>query len=200
MRALFVRKSSTKTAWIIAAVGVLLALAAYVADLPIGSENSLSALLNPLESTHPNLSQSHVEPKQTTVTAMDSASNVVPSIGQSSAVSDEQKIQKFLDQWAADWGSKNLDGYLSAYSEHFKPEANKSRADWLSERRSRIMSKSKIKVRISDLEILNGKGTEIRFTQMYEADQIKAVTVKYMTLALALNDVGQMQIVREHSK
>jgi hypothetical protein len=199
MRALFVRKSSTKTAWIIAAVGVLLALVAYVADLPTGSENGLNAWLNRGEAVNPGSSEVATVAIQPGPTVQEPASDSAAKGSAQSVVPVEQSVHQFLDQWAADWSERDLDAYSGAYSEVFRPETHKSKADWLLERRSRILSKKKIVVRISELAILSSsdKGTDISFTQAYEADQIKSVTVKYMTL---VTREGRWQIVRERTK
>jgi tetratricopeptide (TPR) repeat protein len=97
--------------------------------------------------------------------------------------------------WAHAWSAKDMGGYLGAYGKEFDPPGKQSRKAWEDERRSRIVGKSRIAVRISDLNVsVNGNKAVARFKQDYSADALKVNSRK--TLELVKNG-ERWTIVRE---
>ena len=88
-----------------------------------------------------------------------------------------------------------MNGYLAAYAKDFDPPGNQPRKAWEDERRSRIVGKSRISVKVSDLNVsVNGPKATARFRQAYAADGLNVTSRK----TLELQKVGdRWLIVRE---
>lgn len=102
-----------------------------------------------------------------------------------------------INAWANAWAAKDMKGYLAAYDKNFDPPGKKSRSAWEKERESRIMGKSKISVKLSDIKVtVNGDKASAQFKQAYSADALNVTSRK--TLDLIQSD-GRWKIVRENS-
>lgn len=110
----------------------------------------------------------------------------------------EQQIRDFVNDWANSWASKNLDAYFGAYADKFQPESKKSLQEWRLERRQKILSKTRISVRVNDLAILSAdhQGVSVRFNQEYVADQFQSMTPKVLVLN---QQADQWKIHREYT-
>jgi hypothetical protein len=76
-----------------------------------------------------------------------------------------------------------MSGYLGAYGREFDPPGKMSRRDWEEERRARIVGKSRITVRITDLNVsVNGNKAVARFKQAYSADTLNVNSRKTLEL------------------
>ena len=85
--------------------------------------------------------------------------------------------------------------YLAAYGKEFDPAGNQSRKAWEEERRARIVGKSRINVKLSDMRIeVNGNKARARFRQDYSADTLNVSSRKTLDLVKAGD---QWVIVRE---
>ena len=105
------------------------------------------------------------------------------------------EIELAVQAWAAAWSSKDVPGYLAAYGKDFDPPGKQSRKAWEEERRNRIVGKSRINVKVSDLAV-NVAGTKAtaKFKQAYSADTLNVTSRK----TLDLQKVGdRWTIVRE---
>jgi hypothetical protein len=79
-----------------------------------------------------------------------------------------------------------MGGYLGAYGKEFDPPGKMSRAAWEAERRSRIVGKSHISVRLSDLHVsVNGNRAVAKFKQAYSADSLNVSSRKTLELVKA---------------
>ena len=88
-----------------------------------------------------------------------------------------------------------MDGYLAAYSKDFELPGNLSRKDWEKQRRDRILGKSTISVKISQLRIkIQGDKAQAQFRQDYKADSLNVSSRK--TLEFVRNG-DRWSIVRE---
>ena len=58
-----------------------------------------------------------------------------------------------LQQWAAAWSAKDVEGYLAAYDVEFLPPRELSRSAWEAERRVRLKRPKQIEVGLSDFEV-----------------------------------------------
>ena len=88
-----------------------------------------------------------------------------------------------------------MKAYLGAYDKSFDPPGNQSRAAWEKEREARIVGKSKISVKLSDINVsVKGDKATARFRQAYSADSLNVSSRK--TLDLVHNN-GRWTIVRE---
>ena len=104
-------------------------------------------------------------------------------------------VEAAVNAWAKAWSSKDMPGYLGAYGKEFDPPGNQTRKAWEEERRDRIVGKSRITVRVSDLSVkVDGDKATARFRQAYSADSLNVNGRK----TLELHKVGdRWLIVRE---
>jgi len=104
-------------------------------------------------------------------------------------------VEAAVDAWAKAWSSKDMHAYLGAYGKDFDPPGNQTRKAWEEERRDRIVGKSRITVRVSDLAVkVDGDKATARFRQGYSADSLNVNGRK----TLELQKVGdRWLIVRE---
>ncbi len=106
-----------------------------------------------------------------------------------------QAVTAAVQAWAAAWAAKDMKAYLGAYDKSFDPPGNQNRAAWEKERESRIVGKSKISVKLSDINVsVKGDKATARFRQAYSADALNVTSRK--TLDLVHNN-GRWTIVRE---
>jgi ketosteroid isomerase-like protein len=118
-----------------------------------------------------------------------------PAAAPAAASGNGKEVEAAVHAWAAAWSSKDVGGYLGAYGKEFDPPGKMSRAAWESERRARIVGKSKISVQISDLNVsVNGNKAVARFKQAYSADSLKVSSRKTLDL---VKSGDRWTIVRE---
>ena len=106
-----------------------------------------------------------------------------------------QAVTSAVQAWAAAWSSKDMKGYLGAYDKSFDPPGRQGRAAWEKEREARIVGKSKISVKLSDITVsVQGDKATARFRQAYSADALNVSSRKTLDL---VNNNGRWTIVRE---
>ena len=107
----------------------------------------------------------------------------------------DKEVQAAVQAWATAWSSKDMSGYLAAYGKEFDPPGSQSRKTWEEERRKRIVGKSHISVKVSDMNVsVNGSRATAKFKQAYNADSLSVSSRK----TLELQKVGdRWVIVRE---
>ena len=72
-----------------------------------------------------------------------------------------------------------MNAYLGAYAKNFDTPKNLPRKAWEEERRDRIMGKSRISVKVSDLVTkTNGNTAVVKFRQSYDADALSTSSRK----------------------
>ena len=111
-------------------------------------------------------------------------------------VTDTAKdVEQAVEKWAKAWAAKDMTSYLGAYGKDFQPPGKMSRKEWEKQRRDRIVGKSTIQVKISQLRVqIEGDRAQARFRQDYKADALSVSSRK----TLHLNKVGgQWHIVKE---
>ncbi len=95
-----------------------------------------------------------------------------------------QEINAAVQSWAAAWSAKNTPDYFNAYGKDF--EAPGGRRTWEEERKKRIIGKSKISVKLSDVAItVNGNKAQAKFRQEYNADALAVSSRKTLDLVKA---------------
>ena len=106
-----------------------------------------------------------------------------------------QAVTATVHAWADAWAAKDMKAYLGAYDKSFDPPGRQTRAAWEKERESRIVGKSKISVKLSDLSVsVKGDKATARFRQAYSAEALNVASRK--TLDLVQHN-GRWAIVRE---
>lgn len=127
------------------------------------------------------------------------ASPSVPSPPASAppTVTIEAQIRDTLEGWRQSWSSRDIDAYLGFYSTDFIPESGVNRAAWVENRRKKLLSRSHISVRISDIKISRLENGQIKVTllQDYESGQHQE-TRRPKTFLLKLEN-GGWRIVQE---
>ncbi|HYD76866.1 tetratricopeptide repeat protein [Ramlibacter sp.] len=111
------------------------------------------------------------------------------------ATDASRDVENAVQAWAKAWSAKDMQAYLAAYGPDFDPPGKQSRKAWEEERRSRIVPRSRISVRLSDLDIeVDGSKATAKFRQAYSADGLNINGNK----TLELRKVGdRWLIVRE---
>jgi tetratricopeptide (TPR) repeat protein len=96
--------------------------------------------------------------------------------------SAENEISEAVKTWATAWSQRDITTYLGAYSKDF--ESGKPRSAWEAERKSRILNRSSIEVKISKLKVLtlNPRQAEVTFHQDYESGNIKSSSTKTLMM------------------
>lgn len=118
-----------------------------------------------------------------------------PAPAAAAAGNAEKDVEAAVEAWARAWAAKDMAGYLAAYGKEFDPPGSQSRKAWEEERRARIVGKSKISVKLSDLDVkVNGNKATARFRQAYSADALNISSRKTLDL---VKSGDRWAIVRE---
>lgn len=119
----------------------------------------------------------------------------VPPQAKPATPDNDEEVRNAVNGWALAWSRRDVAAYLAAYAKDFDTPDGKSRKAWEEERRDRISSKSKITVKLSDIQVETaGDKATVRFRQAYEADKLSVSSRK--TLQLVRNG-GRWLIVKE---
>ena len=120
------------------------------------------------------------------------APTVVASTANSGA---EKDVENAVRSWASAWSGKDMVGYLGSYGKDFNPPGSVGRKTWEEDRRSRIMGKSRISVKLADVAVsVNGTKAVVKFKQTYSADTLNVTSRKTLELVKAGD---KWSIVRE---
>ena len=118
-----------------------------------------------------------------------------PAPAAAASKASEKEVEAAVQAWATAWAAKDMPGYLAAYGPTFTPPGKQTRKAWEDERRARIVGKSKITVRLSDLNInVNGTKAVAKFRQAYSADTLNVSSRKTLEL---VKTGDRWSIVRE---
>lgn len=120
------------------------------------------------------------------VAAAAPADNAPPTPAVSALAPNEggvRDVEAAVQAWAAAWSAKNMVDYLAAYGEDFATPGKQSRKAWEEDRRVRIVGKTSISVKLSDLQIrVEGDKAVARFRQAYIADSLNVAGRKRLNL------------------
>lgn len=106
-----------------------------------------------------------------------------------------QQVQDAVQAWAQAWSSQNMPRYLSAYAPDYTPGKSITRAAWEAERAARITGRQFVRVKVSNFSFEStGPKVVVRFSQMYESDNIFSNTRKRLELVQL---EGRWKITRE---
>ena len=95
----------------------------------------------------------------------------------------EKEVEAAVRSWASAWAAKDMTGYLGSYGKEFDPPGKVGRKTWEEDRRSRIMGKSSISVKLNDLAVsVNGSKAVVKFKQAYSADALNVSSRKTLEL------------------
>jgi tetratricopeptide (TPR) repeat protein len=92
-------------------------------------------------------------------------------------------VEAAVRGWATAWAAKDMAAYLGSYSPNFDTPGKQSRKAWEQDRRERIVGKSRIDVKLSNLDIaMQGSKATARFKQDYNADSLNVSSRKTLNL------------------
>lgn len=98
-------------------------------------------------------------------------------------------VEAAVRTWADAWAGKNLNAYFASYGQGFAPADGQARQPWENSRRTRIVGKSRISVKLSDFAVaVQGSLATARFKQHYSAGALNISSRKMLTLALEANE------------
>ena len=103
-----------------------------------------------------------------------------------SAGAAEKEIESAVRAWADAWSSKDMSAYLASYGSNFDTPGSQPRKAWEEARRARIVGKSRISVKLSNLAVaVQGSKATAQFKQDYSADSLNVSSRKKLDLAKA---------------
>ena len=109
----------------------------------------------------------------------------------------QKEVEAAVHNWASAWAGKDMSAYLASYGANFDPPGKQARKSWEEERRTRIVGKSHISVKLSNVAVaVQGNKATAKFKQDYSADALNVSSRKTLDLA-KVND--RWVIVRESS-
>ena len=126
------------------------------------------------------------------------AANAVPAAPatMTAASNSDKDVEQAVQAWAKAWSSKDMNGYLGAYAKNFTTPKNQMRSAWEEERRARIVGKSRISVKVSDVVTkTSGNTATVKFRQTYDADALQTSSRK----TLELTKVGDRWLIAKES-
>lgn len=94
-------------------------------------------------------------------------------------------IEPAIDAWIEAWRAKNINAYLSAYADDFKPENGLSKKAWLAQRKQRLSGKrGDISVSLEDVTITlrNETQVSVQFFQKYASKVYSDEVTKQLDL------------------
>ena len=114
---------------------------------------------------------------------------------QAPAGNETADVEAAVAAWAKAWSARNMSSYLGAYAPNFTPGDGQSRKSWESERKSRIVPRSRIEVGVNDLSVsINGDRATAKFRQDYSSDTLNVTSRKTLDM---VKSGGRWLIVRE---
>lgn len=130
----------------------------------------------------------------TTPEAVEATAAVTPAV--TAPTTDmESEVRNALMRWSRAWAAQDVPTYLSVYGSQFVPPEGKTRAQWESDRRLRILGKKKIQHSMNKVEVsVDGQKATTTFEQVYVADRMQMNQRK--VIAWQRNE-GSWQIVSE---
>ncbi len=96
----------------------------------------------------------------------------------------EKDVEAAVRAWAEAWSMKNMNAYLASYGQSFDPPGKQTRKAWEEDRRARIVGKSRIQVKLSNIAVaVQGNKATARFKQDYSADTLNISSRKTLDMA-----------------
>ncbi|NDP37502.1 MAG: tetratricopeptide repeat protein [Rhodoferax sp.] len=100
-----------------------------------------------------------------------------------SATKDAKDVQEAVQAWARAWAAKDMTAYLGAYGKEFDPAGKQSRNAWEADRRSRIVGKNTISVKLDHVNVtVNGAQAVAKFRQDYRSGTLAVSSRKTLEL------------------
>ncbi len=135
----------------------------------------------------PAVAQAPAAPAKPAAPAAAPAAPAAPPVAAASPASGvEKEVESAVSAWASAWAAKDMSAYLAAYGKDFDTPGNQTRKAWEEERRVRIVGKSRISVKVSDLAVdVKGSKATAKFKQDYSADALHISSRKTLEMSKA---------------
>lgn len=92
-------------------------------------------------------------------------------------------VESTVHAWAKAWSARDMKAYLASYGKEFDPSGAMSRSAWETERRQRILAKSSISIKITNLRVtVDGNSATAQFHQDYQSGRFAATSRKTLDL------------------
>ena len=128
-------------------------------------------------------------------TAAPAVASPAPTAAPAASAGAEKDVETAVRNWASAWSGRDMAGYLGSYGKDFDPPGSVARKTWEEDRRSRIMGKSRINVKLADVAVsVTGTKAVVKFKQTYSADALNVTSRKTLDL---VKTGDRWQIVRE---
>jgi len=99
---------------------------------------------------------------------------------------EEKAVETAVQTWANAWAAKDMAAYFGSYGPNFDTPGKLTRTAWEAERRARIVGKSKIDVKLSNVSVsVKGSSATAKFKQNYSADSLNVSSRKTLDLVRA---------------
>lgn len=106
-----------------------------------------------------------------------------PTTSNATSGNGTKEAEAAVRSWASAWAAKDVKSYLAAYGRDFDPPGSMKRSAWEDERRERISSKSKISIKLENLNVtVNGNKATAKFRQDYKASGLAVSSKKTLDL------------------
>ncbi|KRB89105.1 tetratricopeptide repeat protein [Noviherbaspirillum sp. Root189] len=106
-----------------------------------------------------------------------------PASKPSAENAERDEVMDTVNDWAKSWSSQDVKSYLNAYSSDFQVPNGQQRKAWEEERRSRIVGKGRINVKVEKPQVaIIGNTATVKFHQVYVSDRLTANTRKILVL------------------
>ena len=121
--------------------------------------------------------------KTPAASTLPTAPPVVTAAPAAASTGAEKDVESAVRNWASAWSAKDMAGYLGSYGKDFDPPGSVGRKAWEDDRRSRIMGKSRISVKLNDIAVsVDGSKATVKFKQAYSADSLNVSSRKTLDL------------------
>ena len=107
-----------------------------------------------------------------------------PATAPAASTIGDKDVETAVRAWAQAWAAKDMTAYLASYGQNFITPGAQPRKAWESDRRTRIVGKSSISVKVTNLSInVQGNKATARFKQDYSADTLNVSSRKTLEMA-----------------
>jgi ketosteroid isomerase-like protein len=109
-----------------------------------------------------------------------------------------RQVEAAVEGWRQAWSSRDMVGYLAAYSESFVPADGTTREAWMSSRYRNVGGRDAIDVAVRDLKIesIDPVRARVSFVQDYVSGSYREMN-RPKTLDLARSPEGRWRIIAE---
>jgi tetratricopeptide (TPR) repeat protein len=92
-------------------------------------------------------------------------------------------VESAVHAWAKAWSARDMKAYLASYGKQFDPPGSMSRSAWEAERQQRIVTKSTISIKLTNLSVqMDGNTATVQFHQDYKSGRFSANSQKTLEM------------------